>query len=203
MDIPIHEQHAQFNSRLQIFQSKIPLKEKVFYTHGELVATAITFGTGLVFWRCAFRAFNLHKFDKSRIPSLIITLTTCVQGGIIYTLLVKDKFIEAFIPPTRWEYVRNTLISHNLTHAITLPSVVGFLFMNAHKHGMVVIPDKMWSKGYRHVTWNEFTSRLRPFHRRMIIGYVISNVFGTFLGYKAYSQKQNIMAKLFNESQLQ
>lgn len=183
-------------TRISVLASQSPLRETILYQHGPFVAGAIGLPATIIFWRCGFRAFNLYKYNKNRLATLLISMSAPVNYGFFHDVLVNSKLQDFFRREGALHYGIKSFISNQLGIISSFTLTSFGTFYCAQRIGIIPVPDFFYQKESRAYTLNYYKTQLRPFVKTMAMTWAITSVLMFFVGMAEYNQSKALLAKL-------
>lgn len=173
-----------------------PSQPKMFIDNGAGFAVGALFASGIVFWRSAFRGYNLAKYGRRRIVTAMMPLLSSFQGGLFHYFFVKHELINMFRDESYWAYGLRSAFAHQLGLAVSFVTVTGFTFWHAHEIGILPTQKRIIVKGARREAFNIYLSKLKPYRNSLALTWAFSTAFMFTIGLLEYKQSRSILARL-------
>lgn len=176
---------------------KLSKKSEVFVlNNGEKIATLSCLTAGLVFWRAGFKAFNLNKFGRFRVTTLLFNAIFCLHGGCAHIMLVNDKLYDNFRSESTWNFAARSLIANQFGLFCSSFGTVGATFALAQRFGLVPIPHNMFHAEVRPVLREFLVNSLRPHLKSVSRAWIISSLFMMAIGARQYQESCHVLSKI-------
>lgn len=183
-------------SRLTVLTQHTPLREKFFYQYGQYIAGAVIVPTTLLFWRCGFRAFNLYKYNRNRLMTIVITASCPVNAMLSHEVLVSSKASDFFRIEDPWYYGVRSVLAHQVGLICSFCVPIAGTFYCAQINGIIPVPDKFYHKESRPYTFKYFRTQMKPYVRTIAVAWAISSAFMFLAGLAEYHQSKALLAKI-------
>lgn len=203
MSDPVHpqDQYLTYDEQSRIIHRLIdltktaPLKEKIFFAYAPQISAIPTFLIFFQSWRAGFRGYNLSKYGKARVVTIVSGLAFPANGYLAHSL-AHDKLTQPFRRESAWYYGWKHAINHQfgLFSCTMGPLMLTFLF--ASRLGLLPIPDGMHKPGIRQIAAKVFYFKVKPYVRSIAMTAVASTAIMFFVGMGAYIQSCNLLAKV-------
>lgn len=194
--LSINEQQKVI-SQLSGAAHRAPLREKIFYSHGDKLTTATMLATSLVFWRSGFRAFNLNKFNRGRVGTLFVaTALSSVNGGFLHSWKVLNSLTDLYRSESMWTYGVRSVLVHQIAMFICFMSSCGYTFFTALRVGIIPVPIEVHKKGNRAIGIRHFVSALKPYGKTMAMTAALSSSIMFLIGLSEFKQSRALLAKI-------
>lgn len=183
-------------TRLMVLTQNAPLQEKFFYQYGQYLAGAISLPTTLLFWRCGFRAFNLYKFNRNRLMTIVISMSCPVNAALSHEILVTSEASGFFRTEDPWYYGTRSILAHQYGILCSFCITTLGTFYCAQRNGIIPVPDFFYRKESRLYTFNYIKTQLRPHAKTMAVTWAVTSAFMFLAGLAEYHQSRALLAKI-------
>lgn len=193
--LTIHDQRQVFGE-LSFLLSTLPMREKFLYQYGAFVAGAIAIPATVIFWRCGFRAFNLYKYNKFRLATLVISMSAPVNFGFFHEVIVTQRLQDFFRPEEALYYGFKSLIASQfgLCCCVGLSSMATFYC--AQRIGIIPVPDLFYKKESRAYTIDFYKTKMRPYAKTIVMTWAMASALMFVVGLAEYHQSKTLLAKI-------
>lgn len=193
--LTVREQE-QISGELANIANYVSVREKLFFKYGCVLSWAALQASTLVFWRSAFRGFNLYKFNRSRLSTLAYSCTVPFQGAYIHSAACQYKLQDYFRPENQWFFAYRAMLAHQLGLLACLSITTCVTFFAAQDKGIIPIPNQYLKKGYRLDTLKYVLTQLRPYAKTTTLTWLASSAVMFAVGLGEYKQSTALLAKL-------
>lgn len=172
------------------------LSERFFYEYGDHVAAGAFSIQTLVYWRAAFRGFNLFKYSKHRLSTLFLCSASAVNAAVLHRTMLTDRLTDYFRPENPFYYGCRSLLCQVVGSAMILTVTTGIPFCVAQRSGVIPVPDRFYAKGNRQVAIKYAITKLKPYSKGMLLTTLAGCAFMFFVGMAEYHDTQILLAKI-------
>lgn len=176
------------------------IDDKLFVDYGAFFEYALLGIPGFVTWRSAFRAFNLSRYGKGRVSTLLASQLNSFSMILPHDVLVRSQVLEPFRTEDGLYHAKKSAVVHSLGITTVLFTSICVPFIVAQKNILIPVPDDYLKKPSRKIALEFIWTRLKPFGRTITLWTALSFVGSAALGYSEYQQSLDFLAKIGRKS---
>lgn len=193
--LSIKEQN-DVRSELERIITRVPTKEKVFYEHGDKLSCGVLLTSNFVFWRSSFRGFNLARYGKFRLISLIVSCLMSVNGAFIHSCMVRPTLTEYYRKESMLYYGYKSLLAHQGGLLIGFLNATGMTFFFAQYFGILPVPLSLHRDGGYKIAARYYVKGLRPYRGNIAVAALGSSLVMFTVGLLEYKQSKALLARI-------
>lgn len=199
--LSVREQQDIIN-KLASTNYKVPWRDAVYMQRGRFISAAALLASTLVFWRSAFRGYNLFRYGRARSSSLALSCFSSLQGVFFYEALIQARLEELYAEEDPWVFARRAAFAHNCGLATAFISSNAMTYVYASRSALVPIMKHAYPEGTKCKTLRYIAQQLRPYYRSIATVWVGTTLIMSYVGYMALKQRQDILYLLYNRKSI-
>lgn len=201
--MPVAEERTYLSSseqqevirRLWLANNVVPLKENIFFNHGDKISYLTLIASSFIFWRTGFRAYNLYKYGRGRTATLAVSLFLPANGALAHTAYCTNSLVDYYRSENIWTYGFRSALVHQIGLLMSLSSSLTVTFLFAQRSGILPIPAGKHRGGVRQVAFKLFMGKLKPYSKTIAMTFVTTTALMFAVGLCEYKQSCDLLAK--------
>lgn len=179
---------------LRVVQSKAKPSEIPFLSYTDYISVSPTLMQSYFYWRASFRGFNLFKYAKHRLTTLLVVATCTANATLLHQYMTTAKLYEYFRSEEPMHYGIRSMSAHLIGSATVFAVTTGVSYCIAQRAGFIPLPDHYLAKGVPTLVAKYVMTKLKPFSKGMLFSTLAGCSFMFLVGIAEFRETQNLLA---------